>query len=50
MENKQEKIEYVLQCFLDMGATDEQVALEHERLLNDIYLISWLKTCGYYNH
>ena len=43
----QERIDTVLQCFSDMGATEDELANERERLMtDDTYYKEWCDDIG----
>ena len=39
---------YVLEAFIEMGATESQLAEEAEKLKDDVYLDSWANITGFY--
>lgn len=42
-------IQYLLACFRDMGADNEQIEAEYQKLLDDVnYCDNWLKSTGFF--
>ena len=48
---EQHDVRHILICFQHMGATEEQLIEEHQKLLSDSkYCQKWLKTTDFFQH